>query len=504
MPIEQITSQFEEVELFVVTSVKNHSNIEELFQLGQKHARFPVRVLYDHTSQKLKKKYVSGLKRIFRICDRDKQELMTDQNLSEFNHYCFSVPLSTQDVTEIKGKISQEQIPNAVTQKGITLAGYLAMNHLFINTGQFEVNWKVLHRFGYGEDLQLRPSYLNPDIGLKPEHTCELSTTGEKFFTEMFVKFDKDQDGALSPEELEKFFATAPVQPWAPNTFPKSARTNEKGFVTLQGFLAQWSMTTFLDHKKTVNYLAYLGYDYWAWCASNSKTKHNENERQLLTDVSKAIDIRRGHKFERKRKRLNRNIFHCYVLGSPGCGKTAFLNSMLGKSFDEHYVTTQSSMLSVDALQIDGSQKYLVLEEFSSEEILSQKEKMERCDLVCLLYDTHDPTSFAYVAKIQKILTQKYPYLPTEYFETKSDLPPVKQSFEVTVQEFLAPLKISPKRVSSKKGVEHDIYVDILRKIFSKYRKSGAAKWLGFGFAVLVVAASAAGIYYLMKKSKRY
>ena len=36
---------------------------------------------------------------------------------------------------------------------------------------------------------------------------------------------------------------------------------NEEGNITLQGWLAHWSMETRVDYKTTLKYLAYLGYE---------------------------------------------------------------------------------------------------------------------------------------------------------------------------------------------------------------------------------------------------
>ena len=70
--------------------------------------------------------------------------------------------------------------------------------------------------------------------------TAELSPKGYQFFTDVFETFDKDRDGALSPDELEQLFGTSPGNPWIANGFPETTITSESGAVTLQGWLAQW------------------------------------------------------------------------------------------------------------------------------------------------------------------------------------------------------------------------------------------------------------------------
>lgn len=51
---------------------------------------------------------------------------------------------------------------------------------------------------------------------------------------------NQDKDGCLSPSEVADLFSTCPVIAWGPeivNVVP----TNEHGWITLQGYLAQWT-----------------------------------------------------------------------------------------------------------------------------------------------------------------------------------------------------------------------------------------------------------------------
>lgn len=44
--------------------------------------------------------------------------------------------------------------------------------------------------------------------------TSELNYKGQQFFSSIFERFDKDQDGALSPFEQESLFSICPAPPW--------------------------------------------------------------------------------------------------------------------------------------------------------------------------------------------------------------------------------------------------------------------------------------------------
>ncbi len=162
---------------------------------------------------------------------------------------------------------------------------------------------------------------------------------------------DKDRDGALSEEELDSLFVTAPDNrhPWQGTGFPASTITDEHGAVTLQGWLAQWSMTTLLDHRTTLAYLAYLGYPSFplAGSSSSSSTPRQYRSRppaHLARDPHAtahhvrlplhSVEAHATRKTDKKKKgAIQRSVFLGFVLGAAGSGKTAILRNMVGKRF---------------------------------------------------------------------------------------------------------------------------------------------------------------------------
>jgi hypothetical protein len=54
-----------------------------------------------------------------------------------------------------------------------------------------------------------------------------------------FVCF-QDRDCALSPDELKDLFQVFPYIPWGPDV-NNTVCTNERGWITYQGFLSQWT-----------------------------------------------------------------------------------------------------------------------------------------------------------------------------------------------------------------------------------------------------------------------
>lgn len=98
--------------------------------------------------------------------------------------------------------------------------------------------------------------------------TTELSHKGHQFLTHIFERYDKDRDHALSPSEYEELFSTCPTPAWPPDV-SAMVPSNDKGWITYQGYICQWALMTLVDLPRTFEYLAYLGYNIY------------ENESQL-------------------------------------------------------------------------------------------------------------------------------------------------------------------------------------------------------------------------------
>ena len=173
------------------------------------------------------------------------------------------------------------------------------------------------------------------------------------------MMFDKDRDGSLNSMELNDLFSTSPGNPWRPQKFLDTAVADETGAVTLQGWLAQWrcarslgdvcvlphlmvtSMTTLLDHNTTLEYLACLGYP------GNSTTS--------------ALQVTKPRKFDRKKGKSTRNVFLTFVCGAAGSGKTSLLRNFAGKAYQDTYHPTKKPTSVVNSVDIDGSERYLVV-----------------------------------------------------------------------------------------------------------------------------------------------
>lgn len=109
-------------------------------------------------------------------------------------------------------------------------------------------------------------------------------------------------------------------------------------------------MTTLLDHKTTLEYLAHLGYP--------------------GDPTTSALQVTRPRKLDRKKGKSSRNVFLTFVCGAPGSGKTSLLRNFAGKSYLDTYHPTNKPISVVNSVDIDGSEKYLVVSFYNDPESL--------------------------------------------------------------------------------------------------------------------------------------
>ncbi|KAJ1718718.1 ERMES complex Ca(2+)-binding regulatory GTPase gem1, partial [Coemansia biformis] len=263
-----------------------------------------------------------------------------------------------------------------------------------------------------------------------PNDCCvELSPSGYAFLTEIFKRYDADGDSALIPEELDNIFSLSPGVPWKHSKFPESTVTNAAGYVTLEGWLAQWSMSTLLDHKLTLAYLAYFGFP--------------GDTRDGICIVGRNGGSGSSGLKKRKKGKQQRNVFLCYVVGAAGSGKSSLIRAFAKKPFAEEYTPTTRSTTTVNSVDVKGAEKYLVMQEFGPYDtsVLQSRRQLEYCDLLVMVYDSSDPTSFAYLTKLRS--NYSLDNLPVIFVATKSDLDFVEQRCDTLPDIYCRELKLN-------------------------------------------------------------
>ncbi|KAH9885023.1 mitochondrial Rho GTPase [Xylariomycetidae sp. FL2044] len=431
-----VMGEFREIDSCIRASAKEHKNINETFFLCQKAVTHPIAPLFDHKEGNLKPACVSALRRVFYLCDKDQDGYLNDTEIQDFQARCFDKPLAQEDLENIKLSILKTS-PGSSTEQGVDMRGFLQLNKIYAEKGRHETIWIILRKFHYTDSLSLEDSFIHPKLDVPEYASAELGPSGYRFFMDLFLLFDKDNDGGLNDQELAALFAPTPGPPqsWADASFPSSTVRNEAGHITLQGWLAQWSMTTFLEPKTTLEYLAYLGFE-------------PPNSRETLTS---ALKVTRSRKRRRKPGRVERNVVLCYILGGSGAGKSSLLDSFLNRPFDSLYHPTIKPRRAVNSVELPGGKQcYLILEELGELEpaILENQAKLDTCDLICYTYDSSDPDSFSHIVDLRN----RYPQLdelPSIYTALKADKDKTTQRSELQPDQYTSALMMgTPVHVS--------------------------------------------------------
>ncbi|KAK4580033.1 ERMES complex Ca(2+)-binding regulatory GTPase gem1 [Recurvomyces mirabilis] len=438
-----VMAEFKEIDSCIRTSAREHHNINEVFFLCQKAVTHPIAPIYDSKESNLKPAAVQALKRVFYLCDKDRDGLLNDKEIHDFQFRCFDKQLSEADLTNIKRSIV------STSEDGIDVDGFLQLNRMFAEKGRHETIWIILRKFQYSDSLSLKDTFLHPKFDVPAFASAELSPSGYRFFVDLFLLHDQDNDGGLNDTELTALFAPTPGLPssWVDSAFPSCAVRNEAGYITLQGWLAQWSMTTFEEPKTTLEYLAYLGY-----------------ESPDAKGTTSALKVTKARKRRNRLARVERNVFLCYVLGAPHSGKSTLLNAFLNRPFSSTYHPTIKPQTAVNSVELQGGKQcYLILEELGELEpaILENQAKLDACDLLCYAYDSSDPDSFAHILELR----QKYPaldVLPSVYTALKADQDRAVQRTETQPDAHCEALKMAkPMHVSANWTSINDFFVHL-------------------------------------------
>ncbi|ABN67419.2 possible rho-like GTPase involved in secretory vesicle transport [Scheffersomyces stipitis CBS 6054] len=448
--------EFKEIEACVRCSAKANYNVVEAFYLCQRAITHPISPIFDSKEGNLKPSAIAALKRVFFLCDKDQDGHLNFEELSDLHKKCFGKSATQAEYDVIVKTLDQRIYPDLSSgSTGISEDGFILLNKIYAETGRHETIWGILRAYHYTNSLSLNDRFLFPKLDVNPNSSVELSPTGYRFLVDLFLKFDKDNDGGLNEEELNNLFRPTPGIPklWQESNFPSSIVCNEAGYVTLQGWLAQWNLTTFLDYKATLEYLAYLGFD---------------------EDISvKALRITKPRKRRQKqgkfyRQNVNdRNIFNCFILGAPKSGKSSLLESFLRGSYSETYSPTIKPRLCIKDIELrGGKQCYLILEELGVHEsaILENKSRLDQCDVICYAYDSSDPESFQYLVELRDKYSVLLDEIPSVFVALKADLDKQQQRSDVQPENYTRDLYLgSPLHISSAWTTSlHELFIQLV------------------------------------------
>uniref|UniRef100_A0A061RX14 Ras homolog gene family, member T1 n=1 Tax=Tetraselmis sp. GSL018 TaxID=582737 RepID=A0A061RX14_9CHLO len=308
--ITPLMTQFKEIEVCLECSAKKLQFVGDVFYYAIKAVVHPTAPLFDTYSNQLRPACSKALRRIFTLCDADRDGVLSDSELNAFQVHCWKTPLTPSELDGIK-KVVADKMPAGVSNNGLTISGFVYLHSLFIQRGRIETTWAVLRSYGYDDDLTLKDEILDSvSFAASPDQVVELTDTAREFLGSCFQSCDQDRDGALSAHELELVFSTAPFNPWAlPEWDRVLAETGSSGALTFKGFLAKWAYMTMKEPRTSLANILYLGY---------------------RGDPSQLFCLSKRRRQERKSDPGGRSILQCYVLGSRGAGKSTLVRGLVG------------------------------------------------------------------------------------------------------------------------------------------------------------------------------
>ncbi|KAK1410736.1 hypothetical protein QVD17_37275 [Tagetes erecta] len=444
-----IMQRFREIETCIECSAYKHIQIPEVFYYAQKAVLHPTAPLFDQEAQTLKPRCVRALKRIFILCDHDRDGALSDAELNDFQVKCFNAPLQPSEIVGVK-RVVQEKLPEGVNENGLTLTGFLFLHALFIEKGRLETTWTVLRKYGYNNDIRLGDDQLLAPIKRTPDQSVELTSEAVEFLKGVFALFDSDGDGTINVHELEDLFSTAPESPWSEAPYANAAEKNAIGGLSLDGFLSQWALMTVLDPVLSVENLIYIGY---------------------AGDPSSAVRVTRKRRVDRKKQSSDRNVFQCFVFGPKEAGKSSLLHSFVGRQFSEAYAPTTEERYAVNTVdQPDGTKKTLILREIPEdaiEKLLSNKDALAACDVAVFVHDSSNGSSWT---RATELLVQVASHgestgyeVPCLIVAAKDDLEPYPTAIQDSTRVSQDMGIEAPIPISTKLGDFNNVYRRIVR-----------------------------------------
>ncbi|KAJ4843022.1 Mitochondrial Rho GTPase 2 [Turnera subulata] len=443
-----IMQRYREIETCIECSAVTLMQVPDAFYFAQRAVLHPTTPLFDQESQSLRPRCVRALRRIFILCDRDMDGTLNDEELNEFQVKCFNAPLQPEELIGVR-RVVQEKKKDGVNDLGLTFEGFLYLHSLFIEKSRPETTWTVLRKFGYNDDLKLRDDFLPVPVKRAPDQSIELAPEAVDFLRRMFQLLDVDNHGALHSAELDELFSTAPENPLSQDPFKNAAERTSQGHLTLKGFLSEWALMTLLNPKDSLANLLYLGYG---------------------GNPSSAFRVTRKRTVDRKKQQTERNVFRCLVLGPDNSGKSALLNSFLGRSFLSNYDLTSGERYAANTIdQLGGTKKTLILQEIPEDgvkQFFSSKESLAACDVAIFVHDGSDELSWKKSTELLVEVTRQGEEsgfgIPCLLVAAKDDLDPYHMAVQDSVKVCQELGVQAPIRVSMKLGEVNNLFHRIL------------------------------------------
>lgn len=138
--IKPMIRDFKQVEMGLECSVKQYKNIPYVIYCANRAVLFPLSPLYDFNQKTLTIEMQKALARIFRMSDKDNDNLLSDFELKAFHNQVFKNELNSNDIRGIK-EIIKDDLRNNSNDYTITLEGFWSMHKRIIERMKLELCW---------------------------------------------------------------------------------------------------------------------------------------------------------------------------------------------------------------------------------------------------------------------------------------------------------------------------------------------------------------------------
>lgn len=129
-------------------------DVDQVFYYGEIIVTCPLSPMYDIIATEFTPACRKAFLRIFRIFDRDNDNLLSDQEVCQCQYSCFEVPINNEELMAIKKQISKK-IPGGIMHNCVTFEGWLGIIKMNIDKHNFTFPWTILRRFDYEDDLRI-------------------------------------------------------------------------------------------------------------------------------------------------------------------------------------------------------------------------------------------------------------------------------------------------------------------------------------------------------------
>lgn len=118
-------------------------------------AAYPVQTIFDLVEYEFTPAARRAFLRIFRMFDVDDDNLLNDEEISQFHHYCFQDTFSASEIQLMKRTLLHHSTPTSVylQNNSVTFEGLLCLFREALNIDDYTVPWRALFMCNYDEQL---------------------------------------------------------------------------------------------------------------------------------------------------------------------------------------------------------------------------------------------------------------------------------------------------------------------------------------------------------------